>query len=148
MALEVCGPVSGFTTPYRGTDAIPGRIRFIHECRKQFDAECSSPEPYAVRRWQHVVATKDESSLKLYLDGQLVKTEEASGALAPGLRVLMGQLLPINPEVKDEVTTRLFGGEMDEVALYDRALKETEIAEHFQLAEPSANSARPDTSIR
>jgi hypothetical protein len=94
------------------------------------------------------VATKDESRLKLYLDGQLVKTEEASGALAPGLRVLMGQLLPINPEVKDEVTSRLFGGEMDEVALYDRALKETEIEEHFKLAEPSANSARPDASIR
>jgi hypothetical protein len=113
MALEVCGPVSGFTIPYRPTDAIPGRIRFIHECRKQFDAECASPEPYAVRKWQHVVATKDESSLKLYLDGRLVKTEEASGALAPGLRVLMGQLLQINPEVMEEVTSRVFGGEMD-----------------------------------
>ncbi len=147
MALEVCGPVSGFTTPYRPTDAIPGRIRFIHECRKQFDAECASSEPYAVRRWQHVVASKDQSHLKLYVDGQLVKTEEASGVLAPGLRVLMGQLLPINPEVKDEVTSRLFGGEMDEVALYDRALNETEVREHFQLAEPSANSARNDASI-
>jgi hypothetical protein len=136
MALEVCGPVSGFTVPYRSTDATPGRIRFIHECRRNFDAECFSPAPYAVRKWQHIVAAKDPSRMSLYVDGQLVNTEEADGALAPDLRVLMGQLLPMNPEVKDEVTSRLFGGELDEVALYDRTLSAEEIHKHVALAAP------------
>jgi hypothetical protein len=46
------------------------------------------------------------------------------------LRVLMGQLFPDSPKLKDEVTSRLFGGELDEVALYARALSESEIKEH------------------
>ena len=30
----------------------------------------------------------------------------------------MGQLLPVSPKVDDEVTSRLFVGELDEVALF------------------------------
>jgi hypothetical protein len=133
MALEICGPVSGFTSPYRSTDATPGRIRFIHEVRKNFDAECFSPAPYAVRKWQHFAAVKDESAMRLFVDGKLVRAEQAVGTLATGLRVLMGQLLPVSPEIEDEVTSRLFGGELDEVALYNRALSEAELKEHVEL---------------
>jgi hypothetical protein len=46
----------------------------------------------------------------------------------------MGQLFPRNPYLQDEVTSRLFVGELDEVALYDRALSDEEIKKHVQLA--------------
>ncbi|WP_428305689.1 LamG domain-containing protein [Lacipirellula sp.] len=145
MALELCGPVTGFTSPYRSTDSTPGRIRFIHEVRKNFDAECFSPAPYAVRRWQHIVAVKDAATMTLYVDGELVQTEAAAGGLASGLRVLMGQLFPESPQLRDEVTSRLFGGELDEVALYGRALDGAEIESHVRLSRPSAEPIQPNT---
>ncbi len=136
MALEVCGPVSWFTRPYRTTDPYPGRIRFIHECRTRFDVDCYSPKPYSVRQWQHLVAVKAPSEVRLFLNGQHVDSKEATGPLPGGLRVLMGQLLPVSPQIEDEVTPRLFSGELDEVAVYDRVLDEDEIKQHFELVHP------------
>jgi hypothetical protein len=49
----------------------------------------------------------------------------------------MGQLLPVSPKVEDEVTSRLFSGELDEVAVYDRVLSEAEIKQHFELVHSS-----------
>jgi hypothetical protein len=141
MALEICGPVSGFTTPYRHTDAMPGRIRFIHEVQTKFDADCFSPDPYEVRKWQHLVAAKDASQMRLYLNGELVNSVDAAGTLTPGLRVLMGQLFPDSAKLKDEVTSRLFGGELDEVALYARTLSAAEIKEHAGMVRSDADDS-------
>ncbi|MEX2308379.1 MAG: LamG domain-containing protein [Pirellulales bacterium] len=137
MAIEICGPVSGLTSPYRTTDFHPGRIRFTHESRTRFDVDCFSSEAYAVRKWQHLVAVKTPSEMRLYVNGRPVASQAATGALPSGLRVLMGQILPLSPEIKDEVTSRLFTGELDEVALYDRALAEEEIQPHFELVRPN-----------
>jgi hypothetical protein len=128
--LELCGPVSGFPNYLRPNESNPGRIRFINEVSTKFDVECYSADPYSVRKWQHIVALRDPSTMRLYVDGELVDSKPASGTLSKDLRVLMGQLLPVSPKVNDEVTSRLFGGELDEVALYDRALSEEEIAIH------------------
>jgi hypothetical protein len=148
MALEICGPVSGLTSPYRNTDFHPGRIRFIHECQTHFDAECYSPDPYAVREWQHFVAAKTSSEMHMYVNGRLIESKEARGPLPPGLRVLMGQILPVSPQIKDEVTSRLFAGELDEVALYDRALGEKEIRQHYELVRPDLEGAGEKTGER
>jgi hypothetical protein len=129
--LELCGPVSGFATPYRPTESHPGRVRFIHET-----AEIFSSLPYAVRKWQHIVATKEASTMRLYVDGQLAATGEDERVPRKGLYVLMGQLYPQSPHLTDEVTSRLFVGELDEVALYNRVLREDEIKRHFELAQP------------
>ncbi len=145
VALEICGPVSGFTSPYRPTDLAPGRIRFIHEVRRGFDAECYSPAPYAVRKWQHVAAVKSAESMRLFIDGEHVATQPAAGLPEPGLRVLMGQLLPLSPMVEDEVTSRLYGGELDEVAIYGRSLSVEEIERHAKLgATPTHSDADGD----
>jgi hypothetical protein len=76
----------------------------------------------------------------LYADGKVVATAEDSTGLGGGMRVLMGQLFPRNPDMKDEVSARLFVGELDEVALYDRALGDEEIQKHVQLARPDSDS--------
>jgi hypothetical protein len=140
MALELCGPASWFSSPYRVTDTKPGRIRFINECRTGYDVDCFSPDPYVVRQWQHLVAVKTPSETKLYANGRLVSSEGAVGSLPSGLRVLMGQHIPVSPQIKDEVASRLFVGELDEVALYDRAINDEEIQQHFELARPKSES--------
>jgi hypothetical protein len=84
--------------------------------------------------------------MRLYSDGKVVATAEDSTQLGSGLRVMMGQLFPRNPYIKDELSARLFVGELDEVALYDRALSEEDILQHVQLARPESDSS-PDDSI-
>jgi hypothetical protein len=142
MALEICGPAAWLMNPYQITDYNPGRMRFVHECRTGFDVDSFSKEPYAVRQWQHFVAVKAPAEMRLYLNGRLVDSKEATGSPLPsGPRVLMGQLLPVSPQIEDEVTPRLFSGELDEVAFYERAISEEEIRQHFQLARPDVKPA-------
>lgn len=140
LYIELCGPNSAQYRPVRPSEIHPGRIRFIHQT-----AECYSASPYIVRKWQHLVFVKDQPAMRLYADGQLVATSDDRAPLGSGLRVLMGQLFPRNPYVRDEVTSRLFVGELDEVALYDRVLSEMDIVKHHQLArrdaEPTAQSS-------
>jgi hypothetical protein len=136
MALEICGPVSWFTGTQQGTDFHPGSIRFIHECRPGFDMDSFSADPYAVRQWQHFVAVKDISEMRLYRDAQLVDSKPATGVLPRDLRVLIGHLLPASSDDETEVTPRMFSGELDEVAFYDRALSADEIRNHFEIVRP------------
>lgn len=136
MALEICGPSAWIASPYRVTDYNPGRLRFIHECRTGFDMNSFSADPYTVRQWQHIVAVKAPSEMRLYSNGRLADSKEATGPLPRGLRVLMGQLFPVSPQIKDDVTSRLYSGELDEIALYDRALSEDEIRQHYKLVRP------------
>jgi hypothetical protein len=49
--------------------------------------------------------------------------------------------------VKDEVTSRLFVGDLDEVALYDRSLGADEIQKHVQLAAPRSDTSPNDVSL-
>jgi hypothetical protein len=135
LHLELCGPISGFPDQKRITDFYPGRIRFIHHT-----AECFSASPYTVRKWQHIAAVKEGSAMRLYADGKLVAGATDSRKFGTGLRILMGQLYPQSPLLRDDVTSRLFVGELDEVALYDHAIDEVEIQKHIELARPSSEA--------
>ncbi len=61
---------------------------------------------------------------------------------------MMGQLFPRNPYMKDEVSARLFVGELDEVALYNRALSDQEIQKHVQLAQSESDSVAPNSDAK
>lgn len=134
--LEICGPVSGYHNSIRPSEIYPGRIRFIN-----YTVDCFSASSYVVRKWQLMTAVKQGAAMRLYADGRLVGTAEDPAPLGNGLRVLMGQLFPPSPLLKDEVTSRLFVGELDEVALYDRPLTEDEIQRHLHLGRPDADAA-------
>ena len=142
LHLELVGPCPGLPSSIlRSAEVHPGRIRFIHQT-----SECYSDAPYRARAWQHIAAVRDGSIMHLYADGKVVATGKDSTELGSGLRVLMGQLFPRNPFMKDEVSARLFVGELDEVALYDRALTGKEIERHVQLARPESDSLPQDSS--
>lgn len=133
LHLELCGPVSGFADASRTTEFNPGRVRFIHQ-----NSEWFSSAPYEVRTWQHIAAVKDGANVRLYTNGELVASGEDARSLGSGLHVLMGQLFPRSPYLQDEVTSRLFVGELDEVALYSHPLTADELRRHVQLVLPSS----------
>jgi hypothetical protein len=139
--LEFCGPRSwDYQTPGGMWESDPGRLLFIN-CR----AEVFSSKPYVVRKWQHLVALRERTNMRLYADGDLVLTDTNSEQLGNGLRVLIGQLYPPSRLIRDDVTARLYSGELDEMALYDRALSEAEIQRHLEQSKASAADERRDS---
>jgi hypothetical protein len=138
LHLELVGPSPGVPSSIlRSAEVHPGRIRFIHQA-----SACYSESPYRVRTWQHIAAVRNHAMMRLYVDGKVAATAEDPASLGTGLRVMMGQLFPRNPHMKDEVSARLFVGELDEVALYNRALSDKEIQKHVALAGPESHSTR------
>ena len=139
LHLELVGPCPGVPSSIlRAAEVHPGRIRFIHQSMAIY-----SEPPYRARAWQHVAAVRNGSHLQLYADGKVVAMAQDSSDLGSGLRVLMGQLFPRNSYMKDEVSARLFVGELDEVALYNRPLSDAEIQKHVQFARPVSDSPTP-----
>jgi Concanavalin A-like lectin/glucanases superfamily len=137
--LEFGGPRQwDFQTPGGMWESDPGRLLFING-----QSEPYSSAPYAVRKWQHLVALRERSNMKLYADGRLIITAKNSEKLGSGMRVLMGQLYPPSPYIRDDLTARLYSGELDEVAVYDRALNEAEIHKHLDLVKSGAEPRDP-----
>lgn len=109
-------------------EPAPGGMRFTHRtpAGASGGAHCRTTGGYAIGGWQHVVAVKDESEVRLYIDGEVRGSEQALSALDADLFLLVGQLYP-NSEV------RPFVGQIDELALYDIALSQEAIQSHFRL---------------
>jgi hypothetical protein len=115
----------------------PGCIRFLHRSPASNDkgTSCFSKSPYALRKWQHVVATKEGPHMRLYINGQQVAEGEDASALPSGLRLLIGRLYPSR-------NARPFIGQFDELALYNRALREEEITRHYHLVHPAVATSQ------
>lgn len=138
--LELCGPVAGAVKSKMSWAYHPGRIRFLHRnpAGDSGGRSCFSQSPYSPRTWQHLVGTKDGETLRLYIDGELAATERDATPIPEGMHVLLGQLYPHDPH--RVVVMRPLVGELDEVAIYDHAISEEEIARHYQLARPDASA--------
>jgi hypothetical protein len=126
--LELGGPL---TTP--STIEHPGRVRFLHRDPPSGDAlagtSCFSQSPYGLRRWEHIVAVKDGGEMRLYVNGELVGKADDNTKLAEDFSLLIGQL----DRHRD---WRRFVGQLDELAVYNRALSDGEIRQHQQLVRP------------
>jgi hypothetical protein len=116
----------------------PGSIRYLHRNPPGFLREagtsCYSNSLYGLRRWQHIVAVKERSAMRLYIDGQSVGEESDSTPLARSLYLVVGQHL------SDNSGLNRFVGQLDELAIYDRALSEQEIAEHWKSVDETERS--------
>jgi hypothetical protein len=107
----------------------PNSIRFLHRdppgSGYRLGTSCFSGTPYVVRRWQHVVAVKAGSELRLYLNGKLTATGKDESFLAKGLYLEVGQLIGAHEILP-------FVGQMDELSVYNRALPPAEIKRHYK----------------
>jgi hypothetical protein len=115
----------------------PGRVRFLHRDPPSDlgGTSCFSNEPYILRKWQHIVAVKDKTELRLYVDAKQVASAPDSTRLSEGLELLVGQ-------IDRERDWRPFVGQLDELAFYDRALSSVEIEQHYRLVRPKPAAKR------
>jgi hypothetical protein len=126
-SLELCSGVD------RLLNNRPGVVHFAHQASfesdesKSQEASCYSKKQYAVRRWQHIVAVKETNRIRLYVDGKPSQTASDPTTLTSKLGFSVGR----NPAYRE----RRFVGQLDEVAIYNRALTSKEIARHYQIIE-------------
>ena len=136
--LSLCVPgtdLHGFLleigAPYHKYDyhTRPNRLRFLHRAPlgRHGGQSCYSEGEYRVRSWQHVVARKTGRHLELLVDGEVVAKSVDEKPLPAGMIVVLGQLY-------SHAIDRAFVGQLDEVALYDRALTDEEIQDRIQTA--------------
>ena len=145
LSLELCGPASPWFTDVDLTSLSadelripnyhPCSIRFLHRSPPARNAEkgtsCYTPQPYAPRTWQHVVATKAGDHMQLFVNGERVAEGREKTKSPDDMLVLIGQNWPL--QFLDKPRDREFVGELEEVAIYNRALSADEILTHYNL---------------
>ena len=99
------------------------------------DLDCSGSEcPLTAGTWYHVASSWDGTTRKLYLDGELKKSDTPSGNNATAEQFHIGKTC----------CSEYFNGLIDDVAIYNRALTATEI---LAMADPSAPTAPVNSVI-
>ncbi|MCC7475628.1 MAG: LamG domain-containing protein [Pirellulales bacterium] len=142
--MELCGPGPGAPAT-RIWDEHPKQIRFLHRgINRDEPSQCYSQGPYVLGKWQHVAVVKDAEEVRSYVDGEFVASVKDTFPLGDRLHVLMGQLYPKDSSGREVWLARLFVGQLDEVAFYDRALTAEEINQHYHAVRPEPTGA-PDT---
>jgi hypothetical protein len=127
FCLKLQGPLKFSFDNY---GLFPGRVRFLHRDppgdRMRIGTSCYSAECYQSRRWQHLVATKRGSKMRLYLDGKAVAAARDASFLTSSYLIVgqSGQLA--------EPGHCQFVGQLDELAIYDQALSDDEVVRHYR----------------
>lgn len=78
-------------------------------------------------RWTHIVVSGDATSSRLYVNGQL----DATALVGPLTRSPNPLYIGAASGPTYQRGTALWNGRIDEVAIYDRALSASEVADHF-----------------
>ncbi|MDJ0782529.1 MAG: putative Ig domain-containing protein [Desulfosarcinaceae bacterium] len=85
-------------------------------------------------RWHHVAVVVDASAdfITLYVDGQVEASENIAGVYANG--DFASDNAPVTIGWRDSAAEARFGGDLDEIALYNGTLNDTELAGHYLLS--------------
>ncbi len=75
----------------------------------------------SLNTWYHVVATYDQTNIKLYIDGVLDTTTAQTEAIANGAGLFLGR------KYAGSATNRNWDGKLDETRIYSRALSADEV---------------------
>lgn len=125
MLIEIGGPYGS-----RPGATPPNSIRFLHRSPAssitQRGTSCIADSPYHLRSWQHICARKTSGELNLFVNGKVVASQKDSSPLPAGMKVLVGQLYP-------DLRSRPFVGQIDELAIYEKALTVKDILQHYRL---------------
>ena len=90
-----------------------------------------------LNKWYHVAGTYDGSNMKLYVDGQLIKTTPKLGyTISDDNKAWIGG----NPSA---ATDSPWKGAIDEVRVYSKVLSQTEIQDLFNDSNGGGNSTPP-----
>jgi hypothetical protein len=92
--------------------------------QKEWSHLLACPDKAPLGQWTHVVATYDNRTMRLYVNGEEKASLERGGAIIPsGAMVCIGNYGPGN-------TAAAFNGVLDEVRIYNRALTAEEVRQH------------------
>lgn len=83
-------------------------------------------------QWHHVVAQQQAGRMELYLDGTRLGPAQADDVPRSHEALLQLGALEFRPGQELSKLRRPFSGRISEVAIYDRALEDTEVREHSQ----------------
>src|SRR6266850_3026051 len=115
-------------------DGAPGPAAWIKA--NGFDVEALGPAPLPMNLWTHLAATYDGATLRLFFNGIL-----AASYSVPGTMSNLGGALRFGGNA---VWGEYFGGRLDEIRIYDRALSVDEI--QLDAATPIGESPGPDVT--
>ncbi|MDH3976245.1 MAG: NapC/NirT family cytochrome c [Deltaproteobacteria bacterium] len=87
------------------------------------DNKVTSPDELSLNEWHHIVGTYDGTSLKLYVDGKLVKREPSRIIDAAGNTNIL--------TLASDNGSSDFYGIVDEVVIYNRAIDELEVEQRY-----------------
>lgn len=90
-------------------------------------------------QWVHLVAVKDRQEIRIYMNGRRVAQASDQQRVATdrplGLYVGISPIM-LRPNLSERPSDfRLFAGRIDEIAVYDTALSENTIQQHFSLGQ-------------
>jgi len=101
--------------------ADTGKLQFVQKTTSGTYMTIASSAVLATGTSYHVAVTKEGATVRLYIDGVLDKTATFSSAVASNAS-------PVRIGMRDG--QKAFGGRIDEVAIYDRALSGSRIGVH------------------
>lgn len=115
-----------------GAELSTGKILFYLKDANGSDQQIISSDAYNNGAWHHVVAIRDKSNNtnSLFIDGALVGSAvfNYTGSFVSSNPINIGYLL------RDQIPDYFFKGNIDEVAIYKRALPVSEITSHISKA--------------
>jgi len=85
--------------------------------------EAISNESINTGQWYHLAGTYDGENLKIYVDGNLKKTQQATGCTGVNYTTFIGY---------NDIDNVYFDGTIDEVKVYNRALTQEEITAEYE----------------
>jgi len=86
-----------------------------------------SPNSCTPGTWTHVVAVKTPQAIRLYCNGQLqINLDDLDFDDSAAYTAVLGQLDAVRPQ-------RQFEGQLDEFAIYEKALTEEQVRRHYEL---------------
>ncbi|WP_371790431.1 DNRLRE domain-containing protein [Streptomyces sp. NBC_01471] len=97
-----------------------------------------SPKSYNDGKWHQAVATQGSGGMALYVDGHLLNTNSVTtNQNYTGFWHVGGDNLAGWPS---KPTSNFFKGQLDETAIYPKALTSTQVAHHYTLASTPADT--------
>ena len=115
-----------------GFNQDTGQLRFYTEHENEANKAWITNEEYADGEWHHVVATREEGTGRMYVDGELVKEDVAMVGDIGGDKTNWYL-------AQDGNKSGYLNGTMDEVRIYKRALTEKEVEQNFESAGIAVN---------
>ena len=111
-------------------------VRLLHRLPASYvfdeGVNCYSNKEYKPGKWHHVVSVYDGKQMRLYLNGEQVASTAIVGRIDFAPCISIGRPPGPMPVERREVNKEMLG-QIDEVAVYNRALTAAQIAEHYRL---------------